>query len=124
MRKSLATASVLCAFGLSLAACAPSTGPAVTPNAPPPAAPVTAPATPPATPPAATATSDGLPDGPGKAEVAAACSNCHSLGEITSQHRTAAQWSTTVTTMINNGASVSNSDFDKIVGYLAAHFGP
>ena len=67
---------------------------------------------------------DALPDGPGKAETVAACSGCHGIGQIMGQHHDAAQWSGIVTTMINNGAPVADADFNKVVSYLAAHFGP
>ena len=70
------------------------------------------------------ALTDGLPDGSGKAETVAGCSGCHGLGQIVGEHRDAATWATTVTSMINNGAPVADADFDKVVAYLAAHFGP
>ena len=65
-----------------------------------------------------------MPEGPGKAETVAACSGCHGLGQIVGEHRSAEDWSTTVTSMINNGAPVADSDFDKVVHYLATNFGP
>ena len=65
-----------------------------------------------------------MPEGPGKAETVAACSGCHGLGQIVGEHRSAEDWSTTVTSMINNGAPVDDSDFDKVVHYLATNFGP
>ena len=67
---------------------------------------------------------DGLPDGPGKAEVVAACSGCHGIGQIMGEHRPADLWASTVTSMINNGAPVADADFDKVVGYLSTNFGP
>jgi quinoprotein glucose dehydrogenase len=66
----------------------------------------------------------GIPEGPGMAETVAACSGCHGLGQIQGEHRDAATWATTVTSMINNGAPVADADFDKVVNYLATHFGP
>ncbi len=66
---------------------------------------------------------DAMPDSPGKAEVVAACSGCHGLGQIQGEHRDAATWTTTVTSMINNGAPVADADFDKVVTYLATNFG-
>jgi hypothetical protein len=67
---------------------------------------------------------DTLPDGPGKAETLTACSGCHGIGQVLGEHRDAEAWATTVTAMINNGAPVADADFDKVVGYLTAHFGP
>ncbi len=72
---------------------------------------------------APTAPSEGLPDDPGKTETLAACSGGHGIGQIMGQHRDAAQWSSSVTAMINNGAPVTDADLGK-VNYLAAHFGP
>ena len=72
----------------------------------------------------AIAQDNAMPEGPGKAETVAACSGCHGLGQIVGEHRSAEDWSTTVTSMINNGAPVADSDFDKVVHYLATNFGP
>ncbi|MBV9549065.1 MAG: hypothetical protein JO256_05260 [Alphaproteobacteria bacterium] len=93
----------------------------------PPPAPAAVPAQParpaaPTTPAPAQISADSLPDGPGKGETVAACSGCHGLGQLTGEHRNAQQWQATVISMINNGAPVSDGDFDKVVGYLAAHF--
>lgn len=129
MRQGILIAAVFGGFGL-LTACTPASAPppaAAEAPAPMPAAPSTpAPAAPrPSAPQAsATAAPDGFPAGPGRAETVAACSSCHGLGQIVGEHRDAAAWSTTVTSMINNGAPVADADFDKVVGYLAAHFGP
>jgi len=73
--------------------------------------------------PAAATPPDGLPEGPGKAEVQAACSGCHGIGQIIGEHRSAEDWASTVTAMINNGAPVADADFDKVVNYLATNFG-
>ena len=132
MRQQIILAVLMC--GLGLAGCAPDAMPppapvtaqppmpAPTPQPAPPARPAQ-PSIRPA-PPQASAAPDGMPDGPGKAETVAACSGCHGLGQLMGEHRDAATWSTTVTTMINNGAPVADADFDKVVAYLAAHFGP
>src|SRR4051812_7650250 len=66
---------------------------------------------------------DNMPEGPGKAEVVAGCSGCHGLGQIVGEHRSAEAWTTTVNTMINNGAAVAEADIDKVVGYLAKNYG-
>jgi cytochrome c5 len=47
------------------------------------------------------------------------CSVCHSLDRVTSAHKTAAQWKTTVDRMINNGAQLSPSEEQVLVNYLA-----
>jgi hypothetical protein len=127
---------IMSVMGLGLVtACAPASAPPPAPPAPPPPAavqpappPPPAAATPapraPAPAPVPQASNDGMPDGPGKAETVAACSGCHGLGQLMGEHRDREAWTTTVTSMINNGAPVADADFDKVVGYLTAHFGP
>jgi hypothetical protein len=65
-----------------------------------------------------------LPDGPGKDKVAAACSTCHAITQVTAQARTAPQWAETVDQMVSRGATVSEEDYPIIVDYLAKHFAP
>jgi cytochrome c5 len=47
------------------------------------------------------------------------CSVCHSLSRITSSHKTADQWKTTVDRMIENGAQLSSQEEQTLVDYLA-----
>ena len=129
MRQKLFVASLLSGLTLMMAAgCTNSSSPPPSPAvAPPPAAPP-APRAPSAPAPAqrsapAAPIVDGLPDGPGRAETAAACTGCHGIEQVTSQHKDATGWANTVTNMINNGAPVAPADFNKIVGYLTANFG-
>jgi hypothetical protein len=65
-----------------------------------------------------------LPEGPGKAEVEAACYACHSADLLVQQRLTEKQWIASVEKMQRWGAAVSESDKDVIVRYLARHFGP
>jgi mono/diheme cytochrome c family protein len=65
-----------------------------------------------------------LPDGPGKDKVATACSGCHDIGQATGQHLSADRWADIVSVMVNYGAPVTDSDFNTVVKYLAANFGP
>jgi mono/diheme cytochrome c family protein len=74
--------------------------------------------------PAAAQEAASLPDGPGKDKVATACSGCHGLDQVINQRQTAERWTDIVTRMATNGAPVADSDFDVIVNYLAANFGP
>jgi len=67
---------------------------------------------------------DSLPPGPGMEETQKACGDCHGVGQIFGLKRTAAEWSDTLTAMINLGAPVAEDDFDTIVNYLATYFGP
>lgn len=68
------------------------------------------------------AQADDLPAGAGHDIVAAACSQCHAVSVVTSQRKTAAQWTATVRQMIRNGASVPEDRFDAVVSYLAKNF--
>jgi virginiamycin B lyase len=65
-----------------------------------------------------------LPDGPGKDKVVTACNGCHNLGEATNQHLSANRWADIVSVMVEYGAPVADSDFNTVVKYLAANFGP
>ena len=65
-----------------------------------------------------------LPPGPEQMLVTQACTTCHLASQFTSQRKTAGQWAETVNQMINMGAVVGDSEFDRIVNYLAKNFGP
>lgn len=66
---------------------------------------------------------DGLPPGPGMAETMKGCGGCHGISQILAEKRSAEEWSTTVLTMVNFGAPVSEDEFPKVVTYLATYFG-
>lgn len=63
-----------------------------------------------------------LPPGPEQMLVTQACTTCHLASQFTSHRQTAGQWAETVNQMINKGAVVGDSEFDKIVNYLAKNF--
>ena len=65
-----------------------------------------------------------LPNGPGKAEVEAACYACHSADLLAQQRLTEKQWVASVEKMVRWGAVVPDAQKDVIVKYLARHFGP
>jgi hypothetical protein len=67
---------------------------------------------------------DKLPPGPNSELVSARCSTCHSLGRVTSMHRTQAAWADTVTMMTEKGLEVTPEETTQIVAYLTASFGP
>ena len=71
---------------------------------------------------AGAAQADEFPPGAMLDVVAKACTQCHSSSLITSSGKTREDWASTVTTMIGNGANVSDADFDKVVDYLAQSF--
>ena len=70
------------------------------------------------------AVSQNLPDGPGKDAFSSVCSVCHALDLATAQKKSKDGWQTTVDSMVAKGASATKEQFDSIVAYLAAHFGP
>ena len=63
-----------------------------------------------------------LPEGPGKATVQAACSQCHGLDRVTSSGRSRNQWNTVVQEMMKEGAQVVPDQVAVVVDYLATHF--
>ncbi len=72
----------------------------------------------------APATATTLPDGPGKAETVATCSNCHSLSTVTSMRLSKDAWIDVVNTMVSRGMQVSDADKAIILDYLAANLSP
>jgi hypothetical protein len=65
-----------------------------------------------------------LPEGAGKAQVEAACYQCHAADLLVQQRLTEKQWAASVDKMIRWGAAVPDTDKDAIVKYLARHYGP
>jgi len=65
---------------------------------------------------------DEFPPGVAHDTVATACTQCHAAPTVTSQHKTAAQWTATVRQMMQNGAQVPDDQFDAVVSYLAKNF--
>jgi len=55
----------------------------------------------------------------GQALMQARCSVCHSTDRITSSHKTAEQWKSTVDRMINNGAQLTSQEEQTLVDYLS-----
>jgi mono/diheme cytochrome c family protein len=64
-----------------------------------------------------------LPDGPGRALVAAQCASCHTLDEALSKRTTADRWLLTVQQMIDRGAPITAPDAAAISTYLGEYFG-
>src|SRR4051812_36823538 len=71
----------------------------------------------------ARAQDDQLPDGPGKATLTEACTQCHGTGQITAQRRTPDEWADVVSRMVGVGAIVSDQQHAEIVAYLSANYG-
>ena len=65
-----------------------------------------------------------LPPGTGKAEVEAACLQCHAADLLAQQRLSEKQWTASVEKMVRWGANVPEGDRSAIVAYLARHYGP
>jgi len=55
----------------------------------------------------------------GQTLMQARCTICHSTDRITSSHKTAEQWKSTVDRMINHGAQLTSQEELTLVDYLA-----
>ncbi len=64
-----------------------------------------------------------LPDGPGKAETARICSNCHPIEQAVSVRQSQKDWSETITKMVDLGAEGTDAEFKSILNYLVKNFG-
>ena len=64
-----------------------------------------------------------LPDGPGKAAISEACTQCHDLGTVTAQHRSAEEWTDVIDRMEGFGATLSDTKKAEIITYLNANLG-
>jgi mono/diheme cytochrome c family protein len=67
---------------------------------------------------------DPFPPGDGHDVVVKACTQCHAAELVTNTGKSREEWSTTVSTMIGNGAPVSDAEFGKVVDYLAKNYPP
>ena len=69
------------------------------------------------------AAQDALPEGPSKAALVEACTQCHDLGTVTAQRRGADEWVDVVDRMVGFGASLSDARKTEILAYLNANLG-
>lgn len=65
-----------------------------------------------------------LPAGDGRDLVATACSQCHSLGIITTVRDGTPGWKRHVYNMVLRGAQLTPGEADTVIGYLSSNFGP
>ena len=68
--------------------------------------------------------SGSLPEGAGRQLVLSTCTQCHSLGPLVLQRKTAAGWRTTTIDMISRGAQIHLEEIAPITAYLAQNYGP
>ena len=65
-----------------------------------------------------------MPDGPGKAVTERICKDCHGIENVIRAKRTKEKWSEVVDEMVSRGAKGTDEEFDLVIDYLSAHFGP
>lgn len=63
-----------------------------------------------------------VPYGPGRDILLNTCTMCHDLTRIKLGRRSAEEWEETLITMLNEGAPLSDPEFDLIHHYLSANF--
>ena len=66
---------------------------------------------------------DILPEAPAKALVVRACTACHQAPQIVAQRRTAEEWDTMVSKMVDRGATLTDEEQDQVYDYLLKYFG-
>jgi len=72
---------------------------------------------------AGTALAD-MPPGPGHDELVKVCGKCHSPEQAVSLHQSRTGWEETVSKMVGLGAEGSDDEYEKVLTYLTANFGP
>jgi len=65
-----------------------------------------------------------MPEGEGKKLIVQRCQLCHSLENVVNSHRSKDDWAALVDMMIENGATLTDSETDTVIDYLAANYGP
>lgn len=65
-----------------------------------------------------------LPNGAGKAVLLNTCTMCHDLERVKRHGATREEWEETLIAMLNEGAPLSDLDFEVVLNYLARYFRP
>jgi virginiamycin B lyase len=66
----------------------------------------------------------GLPDGPGREAVRAACTGCHEVSRLTGSGYAPQDWRNVVAMMLNIGAAIPPDQVETVTNYLSTHFPP
>ncbi len=64
-----------------------------------------------------------MPDGPGKDITIATCTKCHSISNVTGQHKDKDGWTSTITKMVGYGATGTDDEFEAILTYVSKNYG-
>jgi cytochrome c5 len=70
-----------------------------------------------------TQTHGPLPNGPGKEVLLNTCTMCHDLKRIKLGRRSPEEWEETLGSMLNEGAMLSDDEFNRVHHYLSRNFG-
>ena len=65
-----------------------------------------------------------LPDGPGKEVLLNICTQCHDLQRVRRERLSAEGWAEILQAMLNEGAPLSDKEFEAALRYLARNFRP
>lgn len=65
-----------------------------------------------------------MPAGPGKTLILRTCTTCHQVDTVTRQHKDKDGWSATITKMVELGSVATDDEYETIVTYLTANYGP
>jgi competence protein ComEA len=65
-----------------------------------------------------------MPPGPGHDETMKVCGKCHSAEQAASLRQSRTGWEETISKMVNMGAEGSDDEFESVLKYLTANFGP
>jgi len=63
-----------------------------------------------------------LPEGNGKLILLNVCTVCHDLGRVRAHRVSREEWEETLSSMLNEGAMLSDQDFPVLLAYLARNF--
>ncbi|MGI4854481.1 MAG: ComEA family DNA-binding protein [Janthinobacterium lividum] len=64
-----------------------------------------------------------MPSGPGKDETLRTCTKCHSITNVTNQHKDKDGWTATITKMVGYGATGTDDEFEAILTYVNKNYG-
>jgi competence ComEA-like helix-hairpin-helix protein len=64
-----------------------------------------------------------LSDSPQTSTYVRVCAHCHSLDRIESRHRTKSEWSSTIEQMVDDGAEMTDEEYETILDVLVRNFG-
>ncbi len=64
-----------------------------------------------------------MPNGPGKDVTIRTCTKCHSITNITGNHKDKDGWTATITKMVGYGATGTDDEFQAILDYVTKNYG-